>query len=499
MLTCAEMKALEERAFADGVSAEGLMDGAGWLIAQTVRQFLPQPGVCTVHFGKGHNGGDALEAAHLLAIDGWQVFQQSAFTPESWAPLTRQKHEQFVETQRRLEAAAIPLRRQRAPGRPHIILDGLLGIGASGELRDPIRSACRAINSERMHSDARVFAIDLPTGLEGDTGAADADTVIADYTLTIGCAKVGLLADAATRFVGRLAVLRLPQLTARMEPGTLEQLATPATLAPLLPRRPFDMHKGQCGRVGIIAGSPGLTGAAVMCAEAALHAGAGLVTLYVPQAIRSEVVARIAPEVMVRAIGSCAEVLDARHDVLAAGPGLGRERDAEILQLIATAPQPMVIDADALNALAGSVELLAHAAGPRLLTPHPGEMQRLDPESASSSRQATVERFTTRFPATLLLKGARTIIGEHGHPLSYNTTGSPAMATGGMGDVLTGVCVALLAQGLASYDAARLGAWLCGRAAELALLAGESEESLSATHVISQLGAAFRALRAGGW
>jgi NAD(P)H-hydrate epimerase len=446
-----------------------------------------------VYFGKGHNGGDALVAARHLAVEGWEIELRPAFASETWAALTQGKHWHLRDVQRP-EA-----QRGAASGRPLIVLDGLLGIGAGGELHEPIRAATRAINSLRAVSDARVFAIDIPTGLDADTGAADADTVIADYTLTIGCAKVGLLADVATRFVGRLAVLPLRELTARMDPAPAVQLATPAALAGLLPRRHFDMHKGQCGRVGIVAGSPGMVGAAVMCAEAAVHAGAGLVTLYVAATIEPFVDARITPEVMVRPFVSIRDLLEAGHDALALGPGLGRSRDAEVHQLAGVAPLPMVIDADALTALAPRLGVVWSAAGPRLLTPHPGEMARLDPEGDGLSRRERVEQFTARVPVTLLLKGARTIVGDRKHPLSYNTTGSPGMATGGMGDVLTGVCVALAAQGVALYDAARLGAWLCGRAAELSLLDRESEESLSATHVIARLGAAFHALRAGGF
>jgi hydroxyethylthiazole kinase-like uncharacterized protein yjeF len=177
-----------------------------------------------------------------------------------------------------------------------------------------------------------------------------------------------------------------------------------------------------------------------------------------------------------------------------------------VLALIEKAPQPMVVDADALNLLAPHIELLGKCAGPRLLTPHPGEMARLlskgdSSESADETpRREIVEKFTAQWPVALLLKGSRTIIGERGRPLSYNTTGSPGMATGGMGDVLTGVCAALAGQGLALYDAARLGAWLCGHAAEIAIESGrESEESLSAGHLSAQFGRAFKELREGCW
>jgi NAD(P)H-hydrate epimerase len=196
-------------------------------------------------------------------------------------------------------------------------------------------------------------------------------------------------------------------------------------------------------------------------------------------------------------------VLDENHDVLAVGPGAGKARAGTILQLIEHARGPMVVDADGLNIVAGhDAGLLDRCAGPRLLTPHPGEMARLFPEAKDLSRHETAVRFTAthssaRFPITLLLKGSRTIIREHGKPASYNTTGNPGMGTGGMGDVLTGVCAALIGQHLNPYDAARVGAWLCGHAAELAVKT-RAEESLAAMDVVQSLGSAFTHLR-GGW
>jgi NAD(P)H-hydrate epimerase len=154
-----------------------------------------------------------------------------------------------------------------------------------------------------------------------------------------------------------------------------------------------------------------------------------------------------------------------------------------------------VIDADGLNMLAGKLPLLKRSPGPRLLTPHPGEMDRLV-ESGKMSRAGRARTFCEHFPITLMLKGSRTVISERGKPLSYNSTGSPGMATGGMGDVLTGVCAALISQKLSIYDAARLGAWVCGRAAELSIFrSGESEESLLPRDVLNHLGQAFNHMR----
>ena len=238
IVTCAEMKTIEARAFAEGIDAEVLMNEAGAKIADAVRQFFPRPARCLVFFGKGHNGGDALVAAQQLALAGWSVELQPAFDQAEWAALTTRKHSELAATIGTLTPRA-------ARDCPAILLDGLLCIGASGPLREPIRAATREINRLRRESDAHIFALDIPTGLDGDTGAADPDTVIADFTLTIGCAKSGLFADGATNYVGRLAVLPLGELTQRLGPVGATDVATSANLAALLPRRRFDLQPAE--------------------------------------------------------------------------------------------------------------------------------------------------------------------------------------------------------------------------------------------------------------
>jgi NAD(P)H-hydrate epimerase len=494
VLTVAEMRALEERVFADGVSPEALMEEAGAHIAAAVAQFTPRAGLCVVFYGKGHNGGDALVAARHLAASGWKIHLRPLVGEKDCAPLTRKKLSE-VAVWDSGPAVHLP---DDARAQPLVLLDGLLGIGARGPLAEPVAALTREINRLRASSHARTFAIDVPTGLDADTGVADAACVLADFTLTVGFVKQGMLADRATALVGRLAVLPLSAFAARRGTTPLTaSIGTAPDLAPLLPRRRSDLHKGECGRVGIVAGSMGYTGAAILCAEAAVQAGAGLVTLYVTPDIHAIVASRVAPEVMVQPVTSYMPVADARHEIVAAGPGLGRARSEEVLWLTKRLLCPMIVDADALNVLAGHIETLRSCAGERLLTPHPGEMLRLDPASESRPRHETVRAFTERYPVTLLLKGARTLVGQLGVLFSYNTTGTPGMATGGMGDVLTGVCAGLAAQKLNLYAAARVGAWLCGRAAELAIHRGvESEESLTPSAVIANLGGAFRELRA---
>ncbi len=517
------MRAAEEAAFARGVEVEALMDKAGAGVAQAVTRFFRKPGMCIVFAGKGNNAGDALVAAERLRRLGWKIEVRLAFQERDCSGLMRKKLESlrrrppeilgatpsrgsgvdldvilvelFAEAAEELSAAeeALAAEAYIATAAPLIILDGLLGLGAKPPLRDPIRAACRSINELRATKGAYAFAVDLPTGLDGDSGKTDRDCVVADFTVTIGFAKPGLLADDALNFVGSLEIVHLDELRSP-EKKAKEVVAALPVVRELLPRRKFTTYKNQCGRIGVVAGSRGFIGAALMTSQGALRAGAGLVEVFVPEEIY-EIVASAAPmESMVKPLQSYRDLLKEKVDVWAVGPGLGKSRAAEILELIEKAKQPMVIDADALNILAEKTSTLKHCKGKRLLTPHPGEMKRLWP-SEKETRAKTATKFCQRFPVTLLLKGSRTIVAERDRPLSFNTTGNPGMATGGMGDILTGVCAGLVGQGLSLYDSARLGAWLCGRAAEIAIFNGnQSEQSLLPRDILDHLGDVFSEL-----
>ncbi len=496
VLTPQAVVQIEQDAFREGVSADSLMETAGLGMADAIRQFFPNPGVCLAVFGKGHNGGDALVTARILSERGWKTLLFPAFPSDQLAPLTAQKW----DAAGRCETP--PLQALESwtpdPSVPLILLDGLLGVGAKGPLQGQILGACKAINSLRQRSHARVFALDLPTGLNALTGQIHSeDAVVADFTLTVAFGKTGLLADQAIRNVGRIALIPLPPLSKRSEPDAEQEIATPLNLSPLWKRRSNDLHKGDCGRVALVAGGLGCLGAAALCARGALRSGAGLVTLWIPEPLYSAAAPIMPAECMVRPYQHLSEVLDSHPDALAVGPGIGVDHPRQILTLIRDFPGPAVLDADALTILSQHPgNLLHHCEGPRLLTPHPGEMERMVPGALQKSRKDVVLEFTRRHPVTLLLKGARTLVGTAGKPLSYNTTGNPGMASGGMGDVLTGVCAGLLAQGVDCHDAARLGAWLCGRSAEAVIASNQrSEESLLASDVADSLGQAFESLR----
>jgi len=511
ILTSAQMRAAEAAAFASGVQVEALMNKAGAGVAQAITKFFQKPGRCIVFAGKGHNAGDALFAAQCLERRGWKIEVRLAFNEADCSELMRKKLEDLrrrppeilgatpsTRGDANLGMTIVELEADAAaayPGitAPLLILDGLLGVGAKPPLREPIRASCRAINELRTTKGAYVFAVDLPTGLDTDSGKTDRDCVIADFTATIGYAKPGLVVDGALNYVGRLEIVPLEELRPpAMKPK--EIIATPSAFHGLLPRRKYNSYKNQFGRIGVVAGSKGFIGAALMTSQGALRAGAGLVEVFVPEDIYEIVAGAAFMEAMVKPIVSCRDLLKEKADVWAVGPGLGKSRAAEILEFVEKARQPMVLDADGLNIASEKTSVLRRCKGGRVITPHPGEMKRLFPEE-KESRAKTAAKFCDRFPVTLLLKGSRTIVAERGRPLSYNTTGNPGMATGGMGDVLTGVCAGLLGQGLSFYDAARVGAWLCGRAAEIAIFNGyQTEQSLLPRDLLDHLGHAFREL-----
>jgi hydroxyethylthiazole kinase-like uncharacterized protein yjeF len=488
ILDSREMKEVERAAFDDGIDPEALMDQAGEGIANAILEQEPDPGVSVVYLGKGNNAGDALVVASLLAKSGWEIWIRPLVPETDLQALPKKKLQQ-------LDAYRVPGPVSDLPkNKPRLILDGLLGLGSRSGLNAPLKNLTRELNALRLKSNATVYAVDLPTGLAED--GIDPDAVIADFTLTIGFPKTPLFRDDATNFVGRIEVIDLPELTSRGPDSRGRTLLSSAgNLREFVPRRLFDSHKGDFGRVGIVAGSRGLVGASVLCSEAAARAGGGLISLYVPEEIYNLVVSKVTPEIMVKPTRDIRSVLDERLDALGVGPGLGSIGKQEILDVVTRFDGPMVVDADALNALSTAVGKLQDCAGPRLLTPHPGEMSRLWATSGKS-RLEIIKEFTAEFPAALLLKGSRTLVGQSGKPMAYNSTGTPGLATGGSGDVLTGVCAAFLARKLPVYDSGRLGAWLCGRAAEFAV-AHSSEESMLPSDLFSFLGIAFRELRNG--
>jgi NAD(P)H-hydrate epimerase len=494
-------------------SGEELMRRAGKGVANLVsdlaeRARFNNPLVQLVA-GRGNNGGDAFAAACYLHDDEFDVEVLLAGT-------AGEVKGDALRHLGRMRSAGIPL--QELPTQEdweeaiqrgdagQILVDGVLGVGAKGPPRGPIAGAIRYLKA--MSDMSLVVAIDVPSGLDADTGETPGEAVIADLTATIGLPKQGLLLPRALPWVGNVEVVQIGIPLERVQDLTADaELITDWDLRPLFPRRPRAAHKGLYGHVLIVAGAAGYAGAAALAARGATRSGAGLVSVLTPRGI-APVVAAGVPEAMVHAAAETAEgTTDAAtwtgwrarlagFDAVVAGPGMTRHADtaAGVRTLLAECRQPMVLDADALNALGSDLDGVARAAGPVVLTPHPGELARLlgcRTEEIQADRRAAARHAAERSRATVVLKGAGTVVAQAGRPLAINLTGNPGMATGGMGDVLSGLIGGLLAQKLAPFDAACAGVYLHGRAGDSAAWR-RSQAALTAADVLDELPYVFR-------
>jgi len=486
-VTADEMRRIEAAAFRAGATPGGLMEIAGRRTGQAMRRFFPVPGTAVAYLGKGHNAGDALIALRELRSAGWRISVRAAYPMIEWASLTRAVFRKLGE----IELHERPLDPTELE-RPLVLVDGLVGIGARGGLRGPLAELAKEMNQLRETRGARIAAVDLPSGIDPDSGEIFPGSVQADVTFTLGVPKRGVLDSRAVNAVGALVLVSVDELP--IPEGGDRRMISPQTLPGVGLPRPFDFHKGMAGRVGVFAGSVSYRGAAILAATGALRGGAGLVTLHVPGEIVERVAARCPPEVMIRGISHPDELQEFGCDAWVVGPGLGELEEswtAGLLRLIERDAIPCVIDADALNAVARMGALSRLPAG-HVLTPHPGEFKRLAPDLEGRSREDAARSLAERISPVLLLKGARTLVTAKGQPLWCNSTGTPGMACGGQGDALAGVIGALLAAGTTSLEAAACGAWLCGRASEIALADRRlSEESLLPEDTLAHLGEAF--------
>jgi hydroxyethylthiazole kinase-like uncharacterized protein yjeF len=483
LVTASEMQELDRRAIQDlGIPSLVLMENAGRTTYQILRREFPGlQGEVAVVAGRGNNGGDGFVVARYLANAGLpvavfllgprdRVSGDAKVNLEILAPLGVAVKEILTEAD--LNPAL------RRLGRAALIVDALLGTG----LNSPVKGLMAALIDGLNQLGTPVLAVDIPTGLSADTGEVLGVALKAQVTATYGWPKVGQILPPGRDYVGRLWQVDI-SIPASFVREVRRELAEAGDLRTLLPPRPFASHKGTFGHLVVLAGSEGKTGAAAMASEAALRAGAGLVTLGIAASLNdilevklTEAMTLPLPEAAgARALGAAAlaPILDLvdEKSTLALGPGLGTHPETRELvgKLVHDLPQPMVVDADGINNLAADTACLEGAAGPRILTPHPGEMARLVGRSVSEvqARRLDLARETAaRFGVILVLKGAQTVVAAPDGRLSLNATGNPALASGGTGDVLTGLIGGFLAQGLTPWDAARLGVYLHGLAAD---------------------------------
>ncbi|MGB2092376.1 MAG: NAD(P)H-hydrate epimerase, partial [Akkermansiaceae bacterium] len=412
------MRELEEQAFKQGATPESLMEKAGRGIAQAILRRYSKCGTVIACIGSGNNGGDALVAARYLAEAGWKVGIRCLHESSELGALPRKKL-------RELGDCPMNAGPEREAEHPLVLLDGLLGIGAKGPLRAPLDELASWMNQTRLSHKAQTIAMDIPSGVDGDSGEVYDGAVVADLTLTIGVPKPGLFAASVVNYTGAIELVPLDELPVPSD-GDL-CLNDVHYLRGILPRRDHDCHKGDAGRVGILAGSRGMLGAAVLCATGALRAGAGLVTLFADESIYPLLAPMLPAEVMLRPISMLSEINPAEFDAFAVGPGMGQgdtESNEAYLSLLQRMAIPIVIDADGLNRIADlGVE---QCIGPNLiLTPHPGELARLFPEWAGVDRIDVAKAFRKRYDrSTLLLKGAHTLVARSGSPVYFNATGN---------------------------------------------------------------------------
>ncbi|MQP76290.1 NAD(P)H-hydrate dehydratase [Stenotrophomonas sp. MYb238] len=442
-----------------------LMQRAGHAAWQCALQYWPQAWRVVVVCGPGNNGGDGYVLARLARQSGRQVWVLHLPGHAPRTPLAQRACTDYLAIGGQVELSRECLREA------DLVVDALFGIGLE---RAPDAAAADLIAAVDA-AGAPVLALDVPSGVDAASGAVPGAAVHAARVLQFIVPHRGLHTGAALEHAGQRLLAGLDVPAAAFDGvGPAASRWSDALLPAQLPPRRIDTHKGESGHVLCVGGNHGSGGAAMLCAEAALRSGAGLASVATRAAHVSPLLARC-PEAMVHAVEDAFDLapLLARASVVALGPGLGQDDWARRLWAAALeCGKPLVVDADALNLLAQQPRPLAQA----VLTPHPGEAARLldvDTATIQRDRFAAAQAMAERFSAVVVLKGAGTVVAAPGQLPRVIAAGNPGMAVGGMGDLLTGVIAALLAQGLAPFDAAATGALLHGLAGDAAAAAGQ--------------------------
>jgi len=453
------------------VDEELLMEVVATRVADKIAEFIGdiREKMFLIFAGRGKNGGDAIAIGRHLILKGAEV---RVFIvkrdEEDISPLTRIQLDRLKE----LSPEAILESREELP-RGDFVVDGIFGTGFRGELRDPYASIVRHMNSLGLP----IISIDVPSGLDAGTGKVSGECVKARYTFTLGLPKLGLYIYPGAEYAGEIHIIHLGFPLDRYIERNYE-LIDEELIRSILPHRKPDSHKGTYGRVGVIGGSSNYPGASILVTKGALASGVGLVTLFITPDI-SCLLHSIDPEVTLFARGDWKELLPVLSAIVV-GPGLGRVDPSFIRDIITSSTVPLVLDADGLNNIAGSVEMLMSSKVPIVVTPHPGEMARLigkDTGFVQNNRIAVATDFSRKYRVITVLKGARTVISSEDGTAYINPTGNPSMATGGMGDVLSGLIGGFIARGLSPLSASILGVYLHGLAGDI--LSKEKERVLA--------------------
>jgi NAD(P)H-hydrate epimerase len=488
LVTAGEMQEMDRQAIeTHGIPGLELMENAGQgatnvLLDQFADRIKAGVGIIC---GKGNNGGDGFVIARYLAdrridVTVYLLAKAAGVKGDAAANL------------KRLAALKIPvieipdedsfLKIKSEFRRFDLLVDAILGTGLTSDVRGFFKTVINFIN-DLNRSGIPVFAVDMPSGLNSDTGQLCGTCIRAQGTATFALAKIGHFTYPGADYTGKLEIIDIGIPAPVVEAvGPKQYLLTTEGIRAALPIRSADTHKGRTGHLLVIAGSTGKTGAATMTAISGMRAGAGLVTLGIAESL-NPIIETQALEVMATPLPECRYGILANSAIddikkladgkscLAIGPGIGQAEETRSLvkKIISQIDTPIVIDADGLNNIAGQTQLLKKRKAPTVLTPHPGEMARLIETSATvvqQNRLACARDFATNFGVHVVLKGAATVIAHPDGSAYINPTGNPGMASGGMGDVLTGVLAGFITQGIAPKAAAHAAAYLHGAAAD---------------------------------
>ena len=487
IVTAEQMRALDHRTITEAqVPSLVLMERAGTgVMTHLEARYGPVAGKRVVILcGKGNNGGDGFVIARLLRRKKAQVHVVLLAPVTELSRDARAMYQRFQRTAGRSSIVRPPDANalQQRLSASDIIIDAILGTGLSAPVTGLHREAIEAINA----AGRPTVAVDLPSGLHADTGSILGAAVRADLTVTLGLPKTGLYCGAGIDCAGSVHLADIGIPTAFVEAiGSRLLLLTGASAQAALPLRRPSSHKGTYGHLGIIAGSVGKTGAAAMAAMAALRIGTGLVTAAIPSSVNDILEAKLLeamtlpmPETKARTFARSGLdrllAFGGSRDAVAIGPGLTTHPETVDLvqEFVKRIDKPCVLDADALNALAGKASLLTECTYPPIITPHPGEMARLEAEATTQSvnedRLGTATRFARERGVFVVLKGARTVIARPDGVAAICPTGNPGLATAGTGDVLTGMVGGLIAQGVGPWEPACAATYFHGLAGDLA-------------------------------
>ncbi|NLC63876.1 MAG: NAD(P)H-hydrate dehydratase [Thermoanaerobacterales bacterium] len=509
------MKLIDKKAIEDyGIPGIVLMENAGMAVADMIDSVYQ---ACHVHgqnntnvaifCGKGNNGGDGFVAARHLVNRGYnvRVFILHDAEDISGDALTSfniiGKMGIYVKV---LKDEADLANVRDFCNNSFAVIDAIFGTGFGGEIKGVFRSVIDLINCLAC----KVISIDIPSGISGYTGKIAGIAVKADYTVTMALPKVGLLLYPGAAHVGELTVadIGIPKTlidSAQAEAVVLEKAQIKKLLKPI----PMDAHKGIAGKVFILAGSEGMTGAAALTGLSAARSGAGLVTVGIPKSLNEIMEVKLTEAMTMPlhetknrsiSIDALEEALAfvQKCDAVALGPGISLSEETKefVKQFTALCPVPIVLDADGLNVLAENPEIFKRAIAPLVITPHAGEMSRLlskRVETIQNDRLTVVKEAAKKFECVTVLKGANTLIADSDGHVWINPTGNYGMATGGSGDVLTGIITAFLARGMKPVDAARAGVYIHGLSGDKAALA-KGHISLIANDIIDNLAIALK-------